>query len=111
MNASLAQLASIPFPLATKRARRASLEVSIHQTEQRIMKSALVISIVLGIVPLTPAQRPRSVSDDSNKPAVTTTSVPAPTTFKAKYEGGMFGKNHKMNGTLSFDDMNNRLVF
>jgi len=59
------------------------------------------------------AQRPRSVSKDSDKPAPTTspTAAPAPTTFKAKYEGGAFGYNHKVNGTLTFEDLNNRLVF
>src|SRR6267142_4001331 len=36
---------------------------------------------------------------------------PAPQTVKAKYEGGVFGYNKKMDGTLSFDDTNQRLVF
>jgi hypothetical protein len=36
---------------------------------------------------------------------------PAPQTFNAKYEGGVFGYNKKMEGTLSFDDANERLVF
>jgi len=37
--------------------------------------------------------------------------APAPQTVKAKYEGGVFGYNKKMEGTLSFDDANQRLVF
>jgi hypothetical protein len=36
---------------------------------------------------------------------------PAPASFAAKYEGGMFGFSKKENGTLKFDDDNARLVF
>lgn len=54
------------------------------------------------------AQRPRTLKDDPPTPARTT---PAPSTFKAKYEGGVFGHPNKMNGTLTLDDANNRLVF
>ncbi len=35
----------------------------------------------------------------------------APATFKAKYEGGMFGFSTREEGTLKFDDANFRLVF
>lgn len=38
-------------------------------------------------------------------------AVLAPVSFKAKYEGGMFGFSHKQEGTLKFDDANFRLVF
>ena len=31
--------------------------------------------------------------------------------MKAKYEGGIFGYNKTMEGTLSFDDTNQRLLF
>jgi hypothetical protein len=36
---------------------------------------------------------------------------PAPESFSAKYEGGMFGYSKKEEGTLKFDDGNLRLVF
>ena len=36
---------------------------------------------------------------------------PAPLSFEAKYEGGMFGFSKKQEGTLRFDDINERLVF
>jgi hypothetical protein len=39
------------------------------------------------------------------------TPFPAPQTVKAKYEGGVFGYNKKMDGTLTFDDSSQRLVF
>ena len=58
------------------------------------------------------AQRPRTVPQDKTE---ATTNVPppppAPQTFNAKYEGGVFGYNKKMEGTLTFDESNQRLVF
>jgi hypothetical protein len=36
---------------------------------------------------------------------------PAPNSFAAKYQGGMIGFNDKKQGSLKFDDMNERLVF
>jgi hypothetical protein len=56
------------------------------------------------------AQRPRAINQDTD----TSTKTPppaAPQTVKAKYEGGVFGYNKKMEGSLSFDDTNQRLVF
>lgn len=40
-----------------------------------------------------------------------TAKTPAPSEFKAKYEGGMFGYSKKETGMLKFDDVNSRLVF
>ncbi len=63
------------------------------------------------------AQRPRTTTNDTGKqPSSSTTTTapkpaPAPQTFNAKYEGGIFGYTKKQEGTLSFDDKNNRLVF
>ena len=54
------------------------------------------------------AQRPRTMeAEPQQKPA----TPPAPTTVKAKYEGGVFGYTKSMDGTLTFDDANNRLLF
>src|SRR5215213_12006030 len=55
------------------------------------------------------AQRPRSTDPQpaAKAPAVKS----APKTVKAKYEGGIFGYNKTMEGTLTFDDENNRLYF
>ena len=54
------------------------------------------------------AQRPRSAESEPQK---TPAAKPAPKTVKAKYEGGVFGYRKTMDGTLTFDDDNNRLIF
>ena len=36
---------------------------------------------------------------------------PAPSSFAAKYEGGFFGFREKSEGTLKFDDDNERIIF
>ena len=46
-----------------------------------------------------------------DKTQTTTTVKPAPASFAAKYEGGMFGYSKKEEGTLKFDDDNSRFVF
>ena len=56
------------------------------------------------------AQRPRAI-DTSTTDAPKAAPAPAPQTMKAKYEGGIFGYNKTMEGTLSFDDTNQRLLF
>ena len=48
-------------------------------------------------------------SDDAGR-VVAPKPAPAPATVKAKYEGGIIGFG-KADGTLSFDDMNKRLLF
>jgi hypothetical protein len=58
------------------------------------------------------AQRPRSMNQDKPDPAANVPPPPpAPPTVKAKYEGGVFGYDKKLDGTLNFDDTNQRLVF
>lgn len=52
--------------------------------------------------------QPRPVDKTETKPA---RKAPAPATVVAKYEGGMIGFNAKEQGTLKFDDLNERLVF
>ena len=55
------------------------------------------------------AQRPRSADP---QPATAPPAVkPAPKTINVKYEGGVFGYTKTMQGTLTFDDENNRLIF
>ncbi|MGI8898659.1 MAG: hypothetical protein ACR2IB_09730 [Pyrinomonadaceae bacterium] len=57
------------------------------------------------------AQRPRTIDTSATTDSSTTAVAPAPQTVKAKYEGGVFGYNKTMTGTLSFDDNNRRLLF
>ena len=57
------------------------------------------------------AQRPRAVEPDPAAKTQTSKPRPAPKTLKAKYEGGVFGYNKTMEGTLTFDDVNSRLLF
>ena len=54
------------------------------------------------------AQHPRTVEPEQAK---ATKPAPAPKTVKAKYEGGVFGYTKTMEGTLTFDDENRRLIF
>jgi hypothetical protein len=70
------------------------------------MKS-FVLMLLIGITPSAiVAQRPRSIEpENKTKPA------PAPSTVKAKYEGGIFGYTKTMEGMLTLDDTNNRLYF
>jgi hypothetical protein len=67
-----------------------------------------LLVVLLGSAAL--AQRPRSVNDPSSAPTQPTTSR-APQTVNANYEGGVFGYNKKINGSLTFDDTNERLLF
>jgi hypothetical protein len=71
----------------------------------KLLASVLLLGALLtGIF----AQRPRTMDPDSStKP----TPPPAPQSVKAKYEGGVFGYSKTMEGTLTFDDGNNRLIF
>jgi hypothetical protein len=57
------------------------------------------------------AQRPRTMDPEPAAKTTTKTKKPAPKSMKAKYEGGVFGYKKTMNGTLMFDDENNRLLF
>ncbi len=60
------------------------------------------------------AQRPRPVdttTTSTTQAKSMPTPAPAPQSMKAKYEGGIFGYNNTMEGTLSFDDTNQRLLF
>jgi hypothetical protein len=73
------------------------------------LTSAVVLLLLAGAAL---AQRPRSMNQDKPEPASNVPPPPpAPPTVKAKYEGGVFGYNKKLDGTLNFDETNQRLVF
>jgi len=77
------------------------------------MRLIATLFLTLCMAVVVYAQRPRAMDNDSTPVADATkaTPAPAPQTMKAKYEGGVFGYNKTMNGTLSFDDTNKRLLF
>lgn len=70
-------------------------------------KFGLIAAAMISFAAISTAQ-PRPV-EKTAKPIVKKST--APESFKAKYEGGMFGYNEKAEGVLKFDDANNRLVF
>lgn len=78
---------------------------------KRINVLALAAAVLLALSAAVSAQRqgtaqtrPTTAQPNAPKPP------PAPASVKAKYEGGMVGYK-KADGTLNFDDANNRLVF
>jgi len=69
------------------------------------MYRILLISLfgLFGVLSIGAQPRPIAVENKNAKPA--------PESFAAKYEGGMFGYSDKFEGTLHFDDVNERLAF
>ncbi len=74
------------------------------------MKTISALLLLGVLLTGTLAQRPRAIEPE---PAAQQTPArkPAPKTVKAKYEGGVFGYRKTMEGTLTFDDDNKRLIF
>lgn len=75
------------------------------------MKFIGVMLLTVGVCVAVSAQRPRNIQTTKATDASKATPAPAPQTVKAKYEGGIFGYNKTMEGTLSFDDTNRRVLF
>jgi len=71
------------------------------------------MALVLSVAAIACAQRPRTTSSQDVTEDTTAVAGPpvAPASVKAKYEGGIFGYNKKMEGTLNFDDVSNRFIF
>jgi len=78
-----------------------------------MLKTIRLATVALILITSTAyAQRPRTTAQDSNTSATSMPAPPAaPSQVKAKYEGGVFGHNKRQDGTLNFDDLNQRLVF
>lgn len=72
------------------------------------MKLILLTALCALCFSLAAAAQPRPV-DKTGKAEVK--APPAPESFEAKYEGGMIGYGSKVDGSLKFDDANQRLVF
>ena len=86
------------------------LKGNIEMSGSILMRLAGVLLVTLVMSVGVFAQRPRT-ADPSPTDASKATPAPAPQTVEAKYEGGVFGHNKTMEGTLSFDDTNERLLF
>src|SRR5215813_5000066 len=71
------------------------------------MRLTLLMVVLGAMVSASMAQRPRTTETAQTTPK----PAPAPQTVKAKYEGGVFGYRKTMDGTLTFDDSNNQLLF
>lgn len=76
-------------------------------TTLKLVSLVLMLTFVVGSVV---GQRPRTQESTETVTSAPAPS-PAPPTVNAKYEGGVFGYNKKMNGTLNFEDSSQRLVF
>lgn len=72
------------------------------------MKLSAVLFLLAVTVTCVQAQRPRTMDAE---PASSPKVAPAPSSVKAKYEGGVFGYTKTMEGTLIFDDSNSQLLF
>lgn len=72
------------------------------------MKLSLITFMIFAVSSISAVAQPRQM-DKAPTPAADI--KPAPPSFNAKYEGGVFGYSDKESGTLKFDDTNERLVF
>lgn len=71
-------------------------------------KITFFLALCLFALASVAAAQPRPI--EKTKPAPTP-ARPAPASLAAKYEGGMFGFSKREEGTLKFEDENERLVF
>ena len=75
------------------------------------MKLIGMMLLTAGMCVAVSGQRPRDIQTNKTTDASKAVPAPAPQSMKAKYEGGVFGYNSTIEGTLSFDDTNRRLLF
>ena len=72
------------------------------------MKKLGLISFIVFALSAIAFAQPRP-ADRASTPSAA--AKPAPVSFEAKYEGGLFGFTTREMGTLKFDDANQRIVF
>ena len=76
------------------------------------MKKIILLStFVLCFSAINFAQPPPAEKTEKKQETKRESKMPAPNSFTAKYEGGMFGFDKSETGTLKFDDANKRIVF
>lgn len=73
-------------------------------------KIVLLLTAIVFAFSLNAFGQPRPAEKNA-PPTQTVAKRTAPQSFPAKYQGGMFGYSKKEEGTLKFDDANQRLVF
>jgi len=71
------------------------------------MRYFALFAFLIAVCAVSAQAQPRPIGSSTT----TAKAAPAPESFGAKYEGGLFGFNDKQMGTLKFDDANDRLVF
>lgn len=71
------------------------------------MKKTFILCVIILAFSAISFAQPKMI-ENPKKPSPTALAAES---FKAKYDGGMFGFNSKEEGTLRFDDANLRLVF
>ena len=95
--------------------RRNRVYKSLRNYTDLIVKEAMnrILLICIALLAAVSAgyAQPRPVDTASKTTATPAPVAAAPESFEAKYEGGMFGYTKKEEGTLKFDDANERLVF
>ena len=79
------------------------------------MKKILIFMVVgLFACATTISAQPRPAekkTETKNEQSTAVRTTPAPNSFEAKYEGGMYGFSKREKGTLKFEDVNERIVF
>jgi len=77
------------------------------------MRKTIFLSLTLFTFSIAAFAQPRPVEKKPEQKTEQKTAprTPAPSSVTAKYEGGMFGFDKKQEGTLKFDDANERFVF
>ncbi len=75
--------------------------------------SALSINVLAQGVrePAKSTTNGNTTANSQNTNSLTPKPQPAPQTFAAQYQGGLFGYDKKLKGTLTYDDRNKRFVF
>lgn len=78
------------------------------------MRKTIFLCLALLALSIVAFAQPRPVekkTEQKTAPETAVSQTPAPSSFTAKYEGGMLGFDEKQEGTLKFDDDNARFVF
>src|SRR5436190_22178129 len=91
----------------------ASLEPMELKPMNKFFRSTCLFALVFSVATVVIAQRPRTTTPQDTTENSTTIPGPpeAPASVKAKYEGGVFGYNKTLEGTVNFDDASARCVF